>query len=270
MIHPVPVEFRPKHPLKYPPDNHVEFERWFHQNYKPKESMPRWYLPIYWTNYYCVHGYGTKRRELDQLQDFINRLPDKKYFTICQYDDGIINDLSKKDIRVYSMSGRPMDYALPLICQPHNVPYSGKKDIFCNYVGRTTHPIRKELLKINQAGYYISDRSHNMSKFCSILARSTFTLCPRGYGPTSFRIQEALQFGSIPVYISDKFIIPHKVPFNEYGVLIRPEQIPDIPKILADIDPKSKDKEAYKKYFTYEANLKLITDDLRYNSSLQK
>ena len=32
---------------------------------------------------------------------------------------------------------------------------------------------------------------------------SLFSLCPRGYGPTSFRLYESIQLGSIPVYIAE-------------------------------------------------------------------
>lgn len=256
------INLQPKHPLVYPPDNYLDFERWFLSIKKPQTE--REYLPILWTSYYCANGYGKKPDSLHQLQEYIDSLPDKKYYTIVQYDDGILNDLSKKDIRVYSMSGRPMDYPLPLICTPHAYPKVGHKDIFCNFIGRNTHPIRKELFSFSRLqNWYVTDRSHNLKKFCNILGRSTFTLCPRGYGPTSFRIMEALQYGSIPVYISDKFIIPHKIPFDEYGVLIRTDQIKDITKILKDIDPSTKRKDIYEQYFTYESTAKLIFDDLR-------
>ena len=36
-----------------------------------------------------------------------------------------------------------------------------------------------------------------------LLQRSEFTLCPRGYGRTSFRLYEAIQQRSIPIYVHD-------------------------------------------------------------------
>lgn len=264
MIHHVPPIFQPKHPLVYPPGNLMEFERWFFNHFMPRKSFGRTYLPIYWTNYYCANGYGQNKDSLQKLQTFLNTLPKEQYFTIVQYDDGIINDLSNLDIRVYSMSGRPMDYPLPLICQPHGKVHS-KKNLFFNYVGRDTHPIRKEVMKLK--GGFVSEKPLKMPQFCDVLASSVFTLCPRGYGPTSFRIMEALEQDSIPVYISDKFIIPHAIPFTDYGVLIRPEQIPDIPKILADVDPKSKTN-PFQTHFTYEAVQRLIFADLLDHSTL--
>lgn len=260
MIHHVPSFLQPKHPIKYPGDNHVEFERWFFDNFRPTKNLGRVYLPILWTNYYCANGYG---KDITSLQRYLKTLPPGKYFTICQYDDGILNDLSGHDIRVYSMSGRPMDYPLPLICMPHNVTPAKDKLMQVNFIGRNTHPIRQQILNLRkERGWYISQTSHTMRRFCEVLSQSVFTLCPRGYGPTSFRIMEALQMGSIPVYISDRFIIPHAIPFEEYGVLIRPDQISDMPSILRDIDPDTKKKDVFNKYFSYIANQSIIFDDL--------
>lgn len=260
MIYPVPQQFQPAHPIKYPADNHIEFERWFHLNFRPRKKPERTYLPIYWTNYYCRNKYGECRVSISRLQTFLDSLPKGKYFTIVQFDDGILNDLSGHDIRVYSMSGRPMDYPLPLICQPHP-QFNERKQFLLNFIGRNTHPIREQVFNIKCPGSYISDKPHRLRDFCRILSASTFTLCPRGYGPSSFRIMESLQQGSIPVYISDRFVIPHAIPFSEYGVLIRPDQIKDIPSILKDIDPASK-VNPYKTHFTYEAVQQIIFNDL--------
>lgn len=248
----IPPVFQPHHPIRYPSHNVTEFERWYLEQYEHRRNHYRTYLPILWTNYYCKYGYGKDKTAIDTLQRFLNTLPKTPYYTICQFDDGILNALSGLDIFVFSMSGRPMDYPLPLIAQPHPPQAPRHRDIFCNFVGRNTHPIREQILKISRPGYHISSKNHKPAQFADILNRSTFTLCPRGYGPTSFRIQEALQFGSIPVYVSDKFILPHAMPFGDYGVLIRPEQVKDIPQILKDTDP-AQFTNPYKTHFTYES-----------------
>jgi hypothetical protein len=35
----------------------------------------------------------------------------------------------------------------------------------------------------------------------TVLDRSVFAVCPRGYSPTSFRLYEALQVHTIPIYV---------------------------------------------------------------------
>lgn len=253
----VPDHFQPKHPFAYPGDNDIDFERWYYLHHKG--SAGRVYLPVMWTAFYCRQA-----KNILGLQKFLDTLDKSlKYYTIVQYDDGILNDVSGLDIKVFSMSGLPMDYPLPLLCQEHKYPPAGKKDIFCSFVGRNTHPIRSEILKIKQPGWHITDKVVKLPQFCDILSRSVFTLCPRGYGPTSFRISECMQFQSIPVYISDKFIEPHGIPFDTYGVTVQPGNVALLPYILSKIDVEEKKHQVlthYKKYFSYEANKQIIDD----------
>lgn len=265
----VPDQFRPKHPFAYPGDNDTEFERWYMENYTGVEG--RTYLPIMWTAYYCkMDRAHLKSGQLASLQKFLDNLDrSKKYFTIVQYDDGILNDLKDLDIKVFSMSGKPMDYPLPLICKEHEpvIPVSNR-DIFVSFLGRNTHPIRSEVLKIKHPGWFISDKIQKLPEFCRTLARSVFTLCPRGYGPTSFRIKEAMQYGSIPVYISDVFIEPHWIDFNNYGVKVTPDQINDLPKILSEINVEGK-QDAIKSiwpWFTFEGNKKIIDNKISFEN----
>jgi len=51
-----------------------------------------------------------------------------------------------------------------------------------------------------------------------LMARSVFTLCPAGYGRWSFRFVEALLNGSIPILLSDDYVLPfgNKIDWNKY------------------------------------------------------
>lgn len=257
----VPAEFRPHHPWQYPSDNNLIFEEWVYQ--QPVRKTERTYLPIFWTSYYCKNKYGKDVWSIERLQQFLNKLPtDRKYYTIVQYDDGILNDVNHLDIKIFAMSGSRIDYALPLICKPHNYPTSGIKDIFCSYIGANNHPIRTGLMQYqNKTHWYISDRPHSLEYFCEILSRSKYVLCPRGYGATSFRIMEALQYGAIPIYISDQHIIPHD-DFS-YGILLNEKYGEELPDMLALDVPRVPALEAFEKYFTYDANYKLIYKNLK-------
>lgn len=259
----VPDHFRPKHPMIYPGDNDPDFERWYYENYTGVEG--RTYLPIMWTAFYCKNGYGKQPGPIASLQRFLDRLDrSKKYFTIIQYDDGVLNDLKDLDIKVFSMSGTPMDYCLPLLCQDHKpINPMPKRDLFCSFVGRNTHPIRTEILKIKQPGWLITDKVMKMPEFCNTLARSVFTLCPRGYGPNSFRVTECMQYGSIPVIISDVVLNPHGIDVNTYGVRVMPSQIKELPEILSEVDAQAKRIQViqtYEWYYTYKRNKDIIDE----------
>lgn len=53
----------------------------------------------------------------------------------------------------------------------------------------------------NLTGYHIHDRDPFWEK---LIHTSVFHLCPRGNGPSSYRLYEALQADTIPVYIWDE------------------------------------------------------------------
>lgn len=247
---------------RYPADNAVTFERWYLENWTPRDEVERTYLPIQWTALYCNNGYGNAPI-LHTIQKYLDGLDiSKKYYTIIQYDDGILNDISKLDIKVMAMSTKS-DFSLPLLCTPHkfNFATNVKKDIYANFIGNLTHPIRAQLVDQlkGKEGYYISTKHHDLREYCNIIARSKYTLCPRGYGLSSFRIQEAIDFGSIPVYISDEFIYPYNMPTFVFGLTMDiTDTDASIDEALRYMDECGQDKlpamiiEKNKQLFTYK------------------
>lgn len=278
-IVPVPAEFRPTELHRYPSDNENPFEEWLFKNLLPEEiEGDRMYLPIMFTGYLKNNGYGQDKRAIQRLQNYINTLDsNKKYFICHQYDDGPLIDLSRLDIKCFSMAGSPRDYGLPLISQPHNYTFTDThKTIFCSFVGRLTHPIReKGLAKLSTGGirngrqYYITTANHSLKDYCKVLSKSIFSLCFRGYSANSFRIQESLEYDAIPVWISDVFLPIHNLNFNEFGVLIEEKDIDNIHTILEAIpDSEIKRKQSalngiYKRFFSYEANKSIILEQLK-------
>lgn len=257
----VPQHLRPLQFSRYPPDNAITFERWYMENWSPKDQRERTYLPIQWTALYCNNGYGNAAI-LHTIQKYIDSLdPAKKYYTIVQYDDGILNDISRLDIKVMAMSIKS-DFSLPLLCTPHKFNFSPKgikKEIYASFIGNLTHPIRARIVEQLQAkeDYYISVKQHTLHDYCKIFARSKYVLCPRGYGLSSFRIQEAIDFGAIPVYISDEFIFPYNMPTFPFGPVLCTDNCDDIDGSLRYADDHGVDKitkmmiESNKALFTY-------------------
>lgn len=255
----VPQHLRPMQFGRYPPDNAVTFERWYMDNWSPSDERGRIYLPIQWTALYCNNGYGNAAI-LHTIQKYLDGLDTtKKYYTIVQYDDGILNNIDHLDIAVCAMSGPRIDFSLPLLCTPHkfNFPIPAQKKYIASFVGSYTHPIRStmvELLK-DKEGYYLSTRNHGLREYCEVIANSKYLLCPRGYGQSSFRIQEAIDFGAIPVYISDEFVFPYNMPTFPFGIVSRPEE--DIAAAIEYVEQEGIDKivraciDANRKLFTY-------------------
>jgi len=208
----VPEQFRPHIRVDYPPNNFKIFEEWFFDNAPDVILGDRHYLPIFWTSYYVNNNYGKDKSAISDLQKFIDSLDtSKKYFTILQYDDGILNNVNHLDLMIIGSGGGRIDYPISLLTMPHPYDFTDTRDIFCSFSGSKTHPLRNNL-----PGHIANNLP--IYEYCRLMTRSVFALCPRGYGPSSFRICEAMQYGAIPVYISDRFIEPFWVDFNYYGI----------------------------------------------------
>lgn len=258
---PVPSIFQPFIKVAYPPGNDQIFEEWLIENFDHPD-----YLPINWCAYQVNNNYGKSTKAMVAMQRFINSLPaNRPYFTVTQYDDGPLAELRRLDMTVFGSGGGRIDFPIPLICKPHG-RHNNKRDIFASFIGSITHPIRKKMCETTKT--YIKTDHQHIEDFCNILSRSVFALCPRGYGLSSFRICEALEQGSIPVYISDRFIIPGNIDFENYGVLIHSSRVEEVDQILSSISPEEIAKKQvygrmiYEKMFTFEGCRQLIIDNI--------
>lgn len=263
-----PAAFRPHIGPVFPPDNNLIFEEWFRQNYVGCDT-DRVYLDCFFTSWWVNNDYGKNEVAKQEMQQYIDGLDKfKKYFIICQYDDGVLINWNGLDVLEFNMS-KNVGVQLPLLCQPHPFKFIGPKKWFASFVGSKTHPIREGVNALKgKDGYCISFEPNGIERYCRILHESMFTLCYRGYGASSFRIAESIQYGSIPVYISNEFIIPYGINFEEFGVLIEEKDADRIDEILQAIEPievirkQEKLQEIYEKYYTYESNLTHIINHL--------
>jgi len=250
---------RPRINVVYPPNSFTEYERWYYENFEG-EQTDREYLPIFYCGYQVNHDYGNDVQAMYELQSYVDSLPtDKKYYTISQYDNGVGVDWKGKDVLEFNMSKKGENmYPLPLIGQPHPYVFNSEKKYLCNFVGGMTHPIRNHALTLkDKEGYYISFERHDPLEYCKILSESVFTLCYRGYGINSFRIAEALQYNSIPIYISDEFIEPHNVRFQSYGCKMTVQQFDEAELFMSisrglGLKGDTTTTQVYQELYTYE------------------
>ena len=264
----VETPFMVKTNHEYPQNNKIIFEEYFYNWFvENKPIINKIYLPIFWTNYYISKDYA--QQDISEVNRFLDTLDkDKDYFTIVQWDDGIVNPFEYKNIYVFGQGGGGAkrgyigDYSIPLICQPNPNIKIENKDIFASFVGAVhgRSNCRENLYNnLKNKNDYLFEAAIGYNAFSNIMSRSIFSLCPRGYGATSFRICEALQHGSIPVYISDKPCIPFNdmIDFNDYGVIVNEKDIDHIDDILKSISKEEVDKktnigkEVYKQYYSY-------------------
>tara|TARA_R100001082_G_C4355850_1_gene156846 strand:- start:735 stop:1619 length:885 start_codon:yes stop_codon:yes gene_type:complete len=271
----------------YPPYHTGKYlEEYFFDYYERNkdrfDKLERKYIPVYWTNCYnngALPGWGEKVNML-QMQVQLNTIdPNGSYFTVCQHDDAPMHSIPHNTV-IFSAGGRVktrMTVPTPLICG--RIPNQTKrtKKYLASFVGSNTHPIRQKMIdamdgktgvKINAEGWNMDVSDDRFTDFIETSLESRFVLCPRGYGPSSFRLYEAMQLDAVPVYVSDDLWIPwqHDVNWEEISVLVSdaPGEINSLYERLQAITEdeydtmKSKLKEVYEKYFTLEGTCENI------------
>ena len=275
-IQDVPPQFQPKYTSNYPPyssGKNIE-EIMFEYLIKEKDNIETEYiyLPVFWTSYYIINDYKTT----DELLRWMESLDKSKtYFTIVQYDSGIyvnheINNANNannlnimtfsagggglnttESIREYEFhglrrmffNGQKGDYIIPLICLPQFPNMNLDRDIYCSFMGRFDTYFSRMDMKHTIENSANKDKfklfeTINYEEYTQIINRSIFTLAPRGYGFTSFRLYEAIYANSIPIYIWDNEIalpFSDKINWNEFCVIIHSSKINQIEEILEKV-----------------------------------
>lgn len=266
------MDIRPKINIEYPKYNHKIFEEFFYEYYTSNNiKTNKEYLPIFWTSFYVNRNFGNG--DLSDLQNYLNQLDrSKKYFTLVQYDDGILNDVSHLDLYVFSLAQNKIyDFILPTTCLPRpNINKNRERDIFCSCFGRYKgvydHPLHQKLLNSLPKEKYNVGRNIDTYSYYDFLERSKFFICANGRSPTTFKICECFQSGTIPVFIYDEKWIPFndEMGFEKACVMISEDNIDDIDLILSDISDEKIIEMVrhggyiYNNYYEYESLSKKI------------
>ena len=165
-------------------------------------AFGRWHI----NHEYGLYGISELQKE-DQLI-----IDENKTFTICQYDDGPVVDLGKSLIFLSSRKNyNGID--IPLLSSPHKKPFiKPSKKYLCSFVGRkSTHPIREIMFQqLNRGDVFLYDGDNGSRFFVKKTLESYISLCPRGYGGSSFRFFESMQLGIVPFLIGDIDTRPFK------------------------------------------------------------
>ena len=232
--------YPPYHTGKYLEQYFIDF---YFKNKKEFDDTGYQFLPICWTDIYLYRNNLVP--ELQQVLDSLDKT--KKYFTVSQHDDAPKQNLPPNTIKFSAGGNQPNCVPIPLICSLIPNIKTTEKNIFCSFVGSATHPVRMEMLKqlVNKPEYLLKPKHWSPSiedkrkdLFLDITARSTFSLCPRGYGATSFRLYEAMQLSAIPIYIyTNQPYIPFTniINWNDICVLVESKDIQNINNVIKSI-----------------------------------
>ena len=109
--------------------------------------------------------------------------------------------------------------------------FSRRPDLLFSFIGSPSSRCRKPLFDLNHAEAVVEqvrgftfydptslDFEPRRARFEDILHRSRFVLCPRGRGTSSIRLYETLAAGRVPVIISDDWVAPRSVNWDEFSI----------------------------------------------------
>ncbi len=131
---------------------------------------------------------------------------------------------------------------------------SMEPDLLWSFMGTASnHPVRKRLLELHDTRAIVKDTADWSARirwawktryceesrqafdlYAETLGRSTFIVCPRGRGPASIRLFEAMQAGRAPVIVSDEWLPPPFVDWDACSVRVAEDATADLPAILRE------------------------------------
>jgi len=175
-----------------------------------------------------------------EILPFIQRIGLKVLFTPHAHMNEFYEDIKVLPFPHFAVNG-----ALPVL----------KKDLLYSFIGYTTHHTRETIFDMSHVSKTIIKRRAQwhfyLKKSCAeqekkeyqeALARSRFSLCPRGAGPSTIRFWESLQAGAIPILISDDTCLPKGVDWDTCIVRIAETDVHLIKEIINSIPPEKEQK----------------------------
>jgi len=232
------------------PTEYTAFKMLSRQQY----NIPQCYIAAPWS-VLINRGYLIQSRARRNL-DF-NKVANNA-FTICQHIsyEKIIPLLMQIGITtLFTPHAIDKDYPITVYPFPHyaaNGILPQRKKLLCSFIGCLhTHNIRSIMYKVAPESpdivmigrkrwhYEMRDQEEREFEYKNVLAKSKFSLCPRGTGPSTIRFWESLMAGAIPVLISDTMMLPREWDWDNTIVRIPESDTQYWPQIIDSI-PDSK------------------------------
>ena len=193
------------------------------------------FIPIFipWTDHWVNKMHYQDL--LDRLSDVLR--PNVPYITVSQNDEGLPGgykfDLNRFPNLLVLSAGGYGHIPIPLLKQQEKKRNQertmSQRSSLLSFAGSLgTAPLREEMhnylsavdhSRINNGSNVTTVYTYYKGeKWRDTMLSSQLSMCPRGFGRTSFRLTEALQMGLIPVYVySDVAWVPYADLFTQIG-----------------------------------------------------
>jgi len=232
---PIHSQFRPDHQgFVWPPQNGLpgedrgveqDFDQWLLDRPTMLVNHPGLadflYIPIFWNRYYINTPdkdghWGGGIEQLAEEVELCHRY-DLPKFTVAEADIKWLHpQINWGEIVVFCASRRDENGGIdiPLLSGPRPLPGEIiEKRWLASFLGNLqTDGVRMQMREELQSrsDCRIEHANEPMNEFTKAMLASYIALAPRGQGAQSFRMYEAMQLGTVPLYISDLDCRPFK------------------------------------------------------------
>lgn len=116
-----------------------------------------------------------------------------------------------------------------------------------SFVGANNCTVRATILSWNHPQIYIQDtsgkqawelpeedRNHYQASYANICLQSQSILAPKGFGPSSYRLYEAMELKRCPVVISDDWVAPPAMDWKSCSIQVS-DKVLDLQNLLATL-----------------------------------
>jgi tetratricopeptide (TPR) repeat protein len=217
------------------------------------------YLPIFWTDVFVQYP-----EALVAVQEYINAL-DKtySYYTVLQNSNGLgVTIPDGLDLRVFTAG----TYAVPgakTVCIPllkkevvkspqasetGSVIFAGSLNGYSDY----------KKIRSSMAAIAIDNgwKLYNGPQWVREMSMYRFSLCPRGFGPTSFRLAESIQMGLVPIIIWDEeLFLPYPdLNWSLFSIIVHASKMDTLPERvqIAPVQAMQEELLRVQHMFTYD------------------
>lgn len=212
------------------------------------------------------------------IKTIAERFPNNKIIFFWNHDTDFakynktVKPYSNVKIINYNTSQKTSnDIIVPFWSMGDIEPLKNKKEIFCSFIGSVNNNLRNQVA-LNLCGpnkfFYINNL--NSAEFRNFLSKTTFSLCPKGVGLSSYRFFECFHANSIPVLIADDIILPYEeiIDYNKLIIRIPESKVSDyeyIIKILNSINSEEmlENITKYREYFTLSGIQEYVYNNLK-------
>jgi hypothetical protein len=140
-----------------------------------------------------------------------------------------------------------------------------------SFVGRVANcpELRGAIARLKHPRAHLEDASSNQSdhdkRYADILQKSKFVLCPRGHGPSTWRLFETMRAGRVPVIVSDEWLPPSGLEWDRFCVRVPESEVDRIPSLLEAMEALSEEmgllaRKAWEDNFSVERSFGWIAE----------